>query len=558
MSALLAALTVLASGEAVHQSVTVDEFHLVPQAIALRATGDLDLGYKTPPLLKRWIGLALDPAAVSLPDHHVNGKPAADGWEPWIFGTRFMLANTAGYDAIFLRARRMMLPLAWLLGIAIWWWARSVAGVKAGVAALALFAFLPEMVAFSSLVSLDLAVTALVIGFVVLLREHLRRGGWWQLAGASALFGLGLSVKLSMATLAPLFLLPVLQARGARAWAKRARLAATVVTVALVALHASYGFDRPVPRWRDFEPRSDGFRAAHALLPDALPVPLPLRWLRALDGQARDVQAADVPSYLNGRWSDTGWRYYYAAAYLYKWPLPLLALGLVSIAAAIARLRRRPAAGGPAGPLPPGIEAALVVAPLLLWGGSFSLAGGLNIGIRYVLPCSALACVGMGILVGGLRLRSAAGIVASGLAALTAAASVSAYPHHLSYFNALAGGSPGAYRHLVDSNLDWGQELKHLASYAREKGIGRIGLGYFGHVAPELYGLDYFVPEGPPAEGWYAVSANFLAGYPYVVWDHGKLRPVRPEAWEAFRGLVPDDTVGGALMIYRVGASEAR
>ena len=554
--ALLAVFTALASGEAAHQSVTVDEFHLVPQAIALRGTSDLDLGYKTPPLVKRWIGLALDPAEVSLPDHRVNGRPAAEGWEPWIFGTRFMLANRDAYDSIFLRARRMMLPLAWLLGLAIWAWARSAGGTRAGIASLALFAFSPEMIAFSSVVSLDLAVTALVVGCLALLREYLRRGSFGWLAGAAALFGLGLSVKLSMITLAPLFLLPAASPTRGRRRAEEVRSVAAAAGIALLALHASYGFDRPVPRWGEFQPHSRGFRSAHAFLPDASPVPLPLRWLRALDGQARDVESADVPSYLDGVWSTEGWRSYYAAAYLYKWPLPYLGLGGLAIAAAIVYLRRR-RAEAVAGPrvLRVGLESTLVLAPILLWGGTFSLAGGLNIGIRYVLPCSALAFVGLGILLFREGLRSAVGGLAAALCALGAAASLHAYPHHLAYFNAFAGGSEGAYRRLVDSNLDWGQELKHLAAYTKEKGIARIGLGYFGHVAPELYALDYFVPDGKLEEGWYAVSANFLAGYPYVVWDHGRLRPVRPETWEPFRGLVPEDTIAGVLMIYRVPPS---
>jgi len=176
----------------------------------------------------------------------------------------------------------------------------------------------------------------------------------------------------------------------------------------------------------------------------------------------------------------------------------------------------------------------------------------LNIGIRYVLPCYAMAWVGLGVGLSRLPVRSLAGGVAAGMLALYAAASVAAYPHHLSYFNLLAGGRTHAWRHLVDSNLDWGQELRHLARYLEERGIRKIGLGYFGHVAPELYGVDYFVPEGTPAEGWYAISANFLAGYPYVVYDHGRLRPVREGHFSAFGDLKPVDTIAGALMIYRV------
>ena len=74
VAALLLVFSAMVVGEARHQSATVDEFHLVPQAIALRATGDLELGRTTPPLLKRWIGLANDPADVHLFDRKTERR----------------------------------------------------------------------------------------------------------------------------------------------------------------------------------------------------------------------------------------------------------------------------------------------------------------------------------------------------------------------------------------------------------------------------------------------------------------------------------------------------
>ena len=35
-------------------------------------------------------------------------------------------------------------------------------------------------------------------------------------------------------------------------------------------------------------------------------------------------------------------------------------------------------------------------------------------------------------------------------------------PHYLAYFNELAGGPANGFKELVDSNLDWGQDLKNL------------------------------------------------------------------------------------------------
>ena len=45
------------------------------------------------------------------------------------------------------------------------------------------------------------------------------------------------------------------------------------------------------------------------------------------------------------------------------------------------------------------------------------------------------------------------------------------HPHHLAYFNEIAGGPANGWRLLVDSNLDWGQDLKRLAAWMRENGV---------------------------------------------------------------------------------------
>src|SRR6185312_15706987 len=40
--------------------------------------------------------------------------------------------------------------------------------------------------------------------------------------------------------------------------------------------------------------------------------------------------------------------------------------------------------------------------------------------------------------------------------------SLANWPNYLAYFNQLIGSHTNAYRHLVDSSLDWGQDLPAL------------------------------------------------------------------------------------------------
>ena len=91
---------------------------------------------------------------------------------------------------------------------------------------------------------------------------------------------------------------------------------------------------------------------------------------------------------------------------------------------------------------------------------------------------------------------------------------LSTYPYYLSYYNELAGGPDNGYKYAVDSNLDWGQDLKRLTQYVNENNIDKIKLEYFGGGNPQYYlGNKYekFDPNNvSQRHGWIAVSATAL------------------------------------------------
>ena len=69
-------------------------------------------------------------------------------------------------------------------------------------------------------------------------------------------------------------------------------------------------------------------------------------------------------------------------------------------------------------------------------------------------------------------------------------------------------------------------------------------------MAPEVYGIDYVVPNGPLGHGTFAVSASLLAGRPYFVWDHGKVYDAPVEAFAVFRRHMPTAVIGHSLFVY--------
>ncbi len=92
-------------------------------------------------------------------------------------------------------------------------------------------------------------------------------------------------------------------------------------------------------------------------------------------------------------------------------------------------------------------------------------------------------------------------------------------PRYLEYFNELARGSRGGHTWLVDSNVDWGQDLLRLADYAKARKLESIHLADFGRVDPAVYGI-HFTPlvEGESRGTAVVSAASFLMGRPY---SHG-------------------------------------
>src|SRR5258708_6864150 len=113
----------------------------------------------------------------------------------------------------------------------------------------------------------------------------------------------------------------------------------------------------------------------------------------------------------------------------------------------------------------------------------------LNIGLRHILPVYPFALMLCAVALAWLwRRKLKAVVIALGLLNLFEFARV--YPHPLAGFNTLAGGPANGYRLLVDSNLDWGQDLKGLKHWMDAHDVTHINLAYFGTADPAYYGLD--------------------------------------------------------------------
>jgi hypothetical protein len=183
----------------------------------------------------------------------------------------------------------------------------------------------------------------------------------------------------------------------------------------------------------------------------------------------------------------------------------------------------------------------------------------LNIGHRHmlaVLPFAFVMIANVAGEQGALRrpTRQWRWAVLAILAAWYVVGTLAMSPHHLTYFNELAGGPDEGYRYLADSSVDWGQGFKALKRYLDDQSVSEVRLAAFASIDPHLYGLR-FKPIPPtigappvlnarfnPEPGRYVISAVPLQG----VWV------LDPDTYDWFRHREPVARVGHALFVYDV------
>jgi hypothetical protein len=546
---------VLSCVKAWQKSAVWDEpIHLTAGYAAL-ARGDFRIDPEHPPLLRQWAalpllaqdGIRLDTAEVD------QATPAKWAWTLYPLCQKFLYRDNDA-DSLLLRGRMMIAALGVALGVLVFFWVQEWAGFRPAVAALALYTLEPNIAAHSALVTTDAGAACFIFGAVYFLWRTCRSATWLNVAALSAFVALAVVSKYSALLLAPLLVallaIAVIRGRGPTA----AVAAALVVLLALVswtAIWAAYGFrylpgDRADWRYdfrddravRETVPRLAsvvGWIDDRRLLPNAFSQGL-------LFGQAKTHSRR---GYFAGRYSDAGWWYYFPAAIALKTPVALLAL----IAVGAVALARRGPPGAPAAPV------LFILLPVVLYLG-VAMTTRINIGLRHVLPVYPflilIAAAGMARLLQGTR-WARRGLAAALVVALLEFGSI--YPHTLAFFNQLAGGPSRGAALLVDSNLDWGQDLKPLKRWLDEHGVQHVNLAYFGTADPRYYriaathlpGSQYFVAsaaEPPRLPGYVAISATVLSGV--------YLSSQQRAFYESFRRRAPVAVIGHSINVYWV------
>ena len=475
-------------------SQTYDEpLHIACGTEWLSGTAYLSEPPEHPPLAR--VAAALGPYFAGVRPHHKSGS----------FDEGLALLSDGGhYDRNLALARLGILPFFWIGAVVVYLWGKRYLGEPGAAFATLLFTFLPPILAHAGLATTDMALTAMVgASFFTaviwferpILRNSLVFGAATGLAVLSKFSSLAfLPVAFGAALICHVAFEPPTWPEAVQAARRRAPQLGIVILIGCLVVWAGYRFS-----------------FGHVTFTS---IRLPAPELYASIQQVIDHNRRGDPSFLLGDHSFSGWRYYYLIVLAVKTPLPFLALLLYGALAGGRESTRR------------GTYLALAFSLGILW---FALSTHINLGVRHILPVyvgfSLVAAAGATALLKRSGKSRLAGWALGTLTLWMMSTSALSHPDYLPYFNALAGNQPENV--LVDSDLDWGQDMKRLAHRLREAGAQHVHFTPSVPVDLAALGFPRVEPNDrtKPSPGWNAVSLTVLKKARFGLWgDYPEVR----------------------------------
>ncbi|QDT43958.1 hypothetical protein Pan241w_40620 [Gimesia alba] len=528
-------------------TVTHDEYWHLPVGLLGWETGRFDYDRLNPPLIRTW-------AAVPLLFTSAKAGAPARSSDPADYGDAFLQANPENYHQYYALGRIPILLLSIASGLLLAVWARELFGTLSACLAVLLWTMSPNILANAALGTQDLAIAGFFLATVYCGWKFAKQVSWkWALI-TGLILGLAQITKYTAILLVPIlmiqwFLLRVKNTDVNHDIPRKTILArwGVLLLVSCFVLNAGYLFQGSFQPISAYQFQSSELKVLNQLPPllQNIPLPLPRDYLMGFDLQ-RFIMQQSHPTFLDSEWTRTGFRSYYLYTLIYKLPHGVQFLLLL---AAFQWFKQRNQSDY--------ISLrtlGMLLTPVVLLVCIASLSNN-QLGLRYILPVLPFLFLLIAPLAEQLdleknKLYSYAIIVA----ALTLPFSLRFAPDHLAYFNELSGGPENGGLHLIDSNLDWGQDLYRLKEYLKQHKVDDLGLAYFGTVPPSTLGVPYRLPpEFHPEPGTYAISASLLQGRPYSIRKQdGSRHNLGNDALGYLRFFKPKARLGYSINVYEL------
>ena len=563
---MLVAHALLLGVQGYYNAPNLDETAHLPAGLSHWQFGNFALYRVNPPLIRMWSTIPVLLCSPETDWETFDDAPLRRA--EFSVGRRFIIANGWASFRYFTLARWMLIPFSLMGAVVCCQWAKELFGTTSGLLACGMWCFCPNLLAWGASMTPDGGAAAFGVLAGWLFWKWLKQPSWTSAGLAGFALGLVELVKSSWIILFGLW--PLLWLiwrcldRSADGPKPRAVHLTVILLVGLYVLNVGYGFEGTCQRLDEFTFFSEtlGGPGVHdnggnrftASWIAALPVPVPANYLSGIDVQKREFERGKW-SYLRGEQKQGGWWYYYLYAMLVKTPLGFL--GLIGLAVGLFAFRPELRSGWR--------NEIVLIAPAIVLLVLVSSQTGFNRYLRYVLPVypflyvfasRCAACVTLRRTLSAAHSRRLH-IVAVGLFTFGVGSSLWVAPYSMSYFNLAVGGPVGGKNHLLDANIDWGQDLLRLKRWVDEHPAATPLYGeIFTFVNLNVAGvqLEPIPPLSDPAAqtispGWYTISVNELMGYRHF--GQSKRCCIQ------FQQIDPIEKIGYSIYLYYVERSDS-
>lgn len=613
VAAILTFMFAVSTLNAKNDSATFDEVAHIPASYSYVTQHDTRLNPEHPPLIKDLAGLPL----LFLNLNFDTSLPFWTGdlpgrWDEGQWSAGRHLLYEAGNDPnqIIFWSRMPIVLLSLVLGLFLFRWGKEIAGVGAGLFALTLYAFDPNILGHNHFVTTDLGIAAFFTFSFYYFLKFIKHPSWKNVFLGGLFLGLLLVSKFSSIVALPVFGLTLFvyalvknNREGENTWKTRLLnlgsylikgiVAFSVAAIVIWVVYKANNFAMPkeaLDQTIDFFFAADDTnpkaaytnKILHTLNQSSLTRP----WANYMFGPAwmfKRVSGGNG-AYFMGQVGN-GFKSYFPIVFSIKETLPFILLVLFAMFYTL-----KQSASTFFGSISSWQKSKEALGKFLRFSVSYytmfifitlyafsSITGGLNIGFRHLFPILPFAYILTTRKIFGfarnkhLATKRAFWIPASLLLVWIISIPILSYPSYTSYFNESIGGSKNGYKYVTDSNTDWGQDLNRLNIWINQHNrkawtiscnevyknsptdciqIDKIRVDYFGGGNPKILLGDKYVQwwdsMRPVEKGWYALSTNFTQGSIYST----KNTPETNYAWTL--DYKPVAMIGKSILIYYV------
>lgn len=557
-------------------TVTTDENLAIGIGDLILKNQYFKIGFEHPPLMRDLVAIPLmfmeRTAAIEFIDPGLRGDLSSYAFN---FGQNYIYQNRAAPENILLAARMPVIFLTLIFGFLIFIFCKQYFNLSVAYLSLILYVLSPFFLAHGRLATLDVPTAAFSFITIWALLNLLGSLNFKNSLLMGAALGSALLVKFPMASLVPfltiIYFVHCFNAKGSlKQYLKHFGIVFIVAFTFVYALYFYHLWAYPLAehvfdiKENLIATRSDIYSRVNWILNLA-----GSEWTRPiahyLYGMYWQMLRSGAFGYFMGDGSLTSWTWYYPFGFVAKNPISFVLLCIFALGATFVKLFKSEQKLS----IRMYIQTHFIQLILCFWiiyyAGILIFLNSGNTGSRYIMPI----LVPIIILVSKVVVQHSKILPKLILYALILIQAISifrSYPNFLSYFSELVGGAERGSYYLVDTDVEWGQDIQRLATWVDsqkiteisvavgfnyQRGDGAVVQNIFSDRVYRHYLKDKFKPHypGDPVQGWLAVPARLLR------W--GQARPAKHSPWSSstykfLENKSPAHVVGGSIYIFQL------